>query len=102
MNPYHNLTEALEGLICQGYNKNFVLKKDCLKVRNGKEKISLNDFQVQQMYHFDDPDPKFKAIIYGVSCKKDGIKGLLVTDQDILSKNHSQEIENKFEQKSIL
>lgn len=102
MNPYHNLTEALEGLICQGYNKNFVLKKDCLKVRNGKEKISLNDFQVQQMYHFDDPDPKFKAIIYGVSCEKDGTKGLLVTDQDILSKNHSLEIENKFEQKSIL
>lgn len=102
MNPYNNLTEALEGLICQGYDRNFVLKKDCLKVRNSKEKINKNEFEVQQIYHFNDPNPKFKAIIYGVSSEKLGIKGLLVTDREVFSKNNSQEEKNKLEEKTIL
>lgn len=102
MNPYNNLTEALEGLICQGYNRNFVLKKDFLKERNSREKINKNEFEVQQIYHFVDSDSKFDAVIYGVSSEKHHIKGLIVADREILAKNNSHETKSKVDEKSIL
>lgn len=102
MNPYNNLTEALEGLICQGYDRNFVLKKDYLKVRNCKEKINYNEFEVQQIYYFDDSDPSLDAVIYGISSEQHHVKGLIIINRSILSKSDSQEIKNKLELSAIL
>jgi hypothetical protein len=97
MNPYSNLIEALEGLICQGYDRNFILKKDYLKVRNSHYKINYNEFEVQQIYYFEDPDPKSEAIIYGISSEKHHIKGLIISNEMVFSKNGFKAIKNKLQ-----
>lgn len=78
MNPYTNLTEALEGLICQGYNISFTASRGSLKARNHKYKIRYNEIQVNHAYHFRDSDPKLDAVIYAVSSKKNSIKGIVI------------------------
>ena len=97
MNPYTDLTEALEGLICQGYNINFTPEKDFIDARDHNYKVDYNEMEVRHAYHFSDPDPKLDAIIYGVSSKDHVIKGLMIISSIVLE-NGSQEIKNKFKQ----
>lgn len=78
MNPYTNLTEALEGLICQGYNISFTANKGFVNARNHKYKISYNEIQVNYAYHFRDADPNLDAVIYAVSSKKNSLKGIVI------------------------
>ncbi|MFV8269958.1 hypothetical protein ACNQGP_08470 [Flavobacterium sp. GT2N3] len=95
MNPYTNLTEALEGLICQGYNISFIAEKDFINARNHKYKIHYNEIAVDYAYQFRDPDPKLDAIIYGISSKKHCIKGLIILSCSMLLEDCSQEIKKK-------
>lgn len=101
MNPYTNLTEALAGLICQGYNINFVLEKDYLKERNSHYKINLSEFEVQHVYTFEDADPKFNAIIYGVSSEKHNVKGIIISS-DILVEKSFPKTQSKLIHQSVL
>lgn len=78
MNPYADLTEALEGLICQGYNTGFTAKKGSINARNHKYKINYSEIEINQAYHFRDPDPSLDAAIYAISSKKHSIKGILI------------------------
>ena len=92
MNPYTNLTEALEGLICQGYNINFIAEKDFINARNHKYKIHYNEIEVDCAYQFRDPDPKLNAVIYGISSKKHLIKGFTIISCSMLLENCLKEI----------
>lgn len=92
MNPYTNLTEALEGLICQGYNVNFIAKKDFLNSRDHQYKIDYSEIEVNYAYHFKDPDPKLDAIIYGISSKKHSVKGLIIISCSMLLEDGVQKI----------
>jgi len=92
MNPYTNLTEALEGLICQGYNISFIAEKDFINARNHKYKIDYNEIEVDYAYQFWDPDPKLDAIIYGISSKKHCIKGFIIISSSMLLENCLKEI----------
>ncbi|MDQ6532145.1 hypothetical protein [Flavobacterium sp. LHD-85] len=87
MNPYTNLTEALEGLMCQGYTMSFVAKKDFLNARNHNLKMNYNEIEVEYAYHFSDPDPRVNAFIYGVSSKDHIIKGLIIVNDSMLLEN---------------
>ncbi|MFH6936310.1 hypothetical protein [Flavobacterium sp. FlaQc-30] len=91
MNPYTNLTEALEGLICQGYIMSFVAKKDFLDARHHNCKIGYNEVEIEHSYHFNDPDPKLDAFIYGVSSKDHIIKGIIIVNYSISLENESKE-----------
>jgi hypothetical protein len=102
MNPYTNLTEAMEGLICQGYNISFIAKKDFINARNHKYKIDYNEIEVNYAYQFRDPDPKLDAIIYGISCKKHCIKGLIIISSSMLLENCSQEIKKNRNNNSFM
>jgi hypothetical protein len=95
MNPYTNLTEALEGLICLGYNISFIAKKDFINTRNHKYKIDYSEVEVNYAYHFKDLDPMLDAIIYGISSKKHCIKGLIIMSCLMMSENCSQEIKKQ-------
>ncbi|KRB55420.1 MULTISPECIES: hypothetical protein [Flavobacterium] len=95
MNPYTNLTEALEGLICQGYNISFIAKKNFINARNHNCKINYNEIVVNYAYHFWDPDPKLDAILYGFYSKKHCIKGLIIISCSMLLEIDSQEIEKQ-------
>ncbi|MET3029430.1 hypothetical protein [Flavobacterium sp. UW10123] len=78
MNPYTNLTEALEGLICQGYSLSFTANRGFVNARNHKYKISYSEIQINHAYHFRDSDPDLDAVIYAISSKKHSIKGILI------------------------
>ena len=75
MNPYTNLTEALTGLICQGYNANFNLENNCLSVRNHKYKVYADEFYIEDSISFEDPHQS-TAVLF-----------MLFTVLDIISKD---------------
>ena len=92
MNPYTNLTEAMEGLICQGYNISFIAEKDFINARNYKYKIHYNEIEVDYVYQFEDPNPKLDAVMYAISSKKHFIKGFIIISCSMLLENSLKEI----------
>lgn len=95
MNPYTNLTEALTGLICQGYNANFNLENNCLTVRNHKYKVYADEFYIEDSYHFEDPTPEYCCTIYVIQCTKYNIKGLMLKRDTFVLDNISEEMKEK-------
>lgn len=95
MNPYTNLTEALEGLMCQGYTMSFVANKDFLNARHHKCKMTYNEIEVEHVYHFSDPDPKIDAFIYGVSSKDHIVKGMIIVNYSMSLENESKAIKKQ-------
>jgi hypothetical protein len=102
MNPYTNLTEALEGLICQGYNISFIAEKDFINTRNHKCKIDYSEIEVNHAYDFKDEDPKLDAVIYGISCRERGIKGLIIISCSMLLENGSHKIKKNSNDNSLM
>jgi hypothetical protein len=54
MEAYDTLVEAINALKKQGYTEDFNLLEDCLECRNGKHKLTPNEFKVDKFFRFED------------------------------------------------
>jgi len=79
LNAMPTLSETLKELKAQGYTEDFNLKADCIDCRSGDLRISPADFHIDKYVRFEGAtDPGDGAIVYAISSKKYGVKGVLV------------------------
>lgn len=78
------LSETMNRLKSEGYTEDFNLKTDCIECPRQQLKISPADFQIDKFFRFEGPtDPSDSAILYAISSKKHGIKGVLVNSYGV-------------------
>jgi hypothetical protein len=74
---YATLSEAVEDLKAQGYRDELTLTDDGLF--NQAKALDPEDFQIDSFHRFEGPsDPADLSIVYAISAKELGLKGLLV------------------------
>ncbi len=80
MHTYDTLSQAVEGLKQRGYTDDLAQGGHCL-VHHGR-KLSLDpaDFEIDEFHRFEGAsDPADTSIIYAISSKRYGIKGMLIS-----------------------
>lgn len=78
---YETVSEALNDLSKRGYTTDFeVLKdQDCLVCNQTAKQLSPDEFEIDETYRFEgDTDPGDEMIVFAISAKKHGIKGVIV------------------------
>lgn len=79
MKNFETLLEAIQGLREEGYTEDFNLMQNCLECKIGDYKIFHDEFSVDHYFRFEnDTNPSDQSIIYAISSKKYGLKGILV------------------------
>ena len=76
-NQYETLSEAVDDLCSKGYTDEFELDETGLF--RGKEQLDPAKFTIDSFHRFEGPsDPADMSIVYAISSKEIGMKGLLV------------------------
>lgn len=76
-NQFSTLLECVTALEEQGYTDVFSLSEATLD--HGCESLDPSDFQVDSYHRFEGPtDPADMSVVYAVSSKKHGLKGLVI------------------------
>ena len=96
MESYETLSEAMKALKTQGYIEDFNLKQNCIECKQGDYKLLHDEFVIDKSFRFDvDEDPSDQSVLYAISSKKHGIKGVLVTGYGIYSDPITNELLEK-------
>jgi hypothetical protein len=83
---YPSLSETVDQLRQQGYTEDFHCQSDALICRNGALVLPPDDFRIDGVYRFDvDSDAADQAVLYAISSKRQGVKGLIVNGYGIYS-----------------
>ena len=100
MEGFDTMTEALDHLREKGYIEDFNLQYDCIECRDGKYKLSSNDFKIDEVFRFEgDSDPADESILYAISSEKDHLKGVLINGYGIYSDPITNEMAEKLRYK---
>ncbi len=78
---YETVSEALNDLSKRGYTTDFeVLKdQDCLVCNQTAKQLSPDEFEIDETYRFEgDTDPGDEMIVFAISAKQRGVKGVIV------------------------
>lgn len=76
---YDNLVVALQDLKKRGYTEDLNLKPDCLHCAAMELNLFTDEFEIDEMHRFEgDTDPGNSSILYAISSKNYGIKGVLI------------------------
>jgi hypothetical protein len=69
-------TEAIKELEKRGYTENFMPRFDHLEANSGQDKISPEEFEVDEILRFENTsDPDDQSILYAISSPSHGLKG---------------------------
>lgn len=75
----HALPETLKKLQSQGYTANLTPMQDHFECELGEVSLYPDDFTVDKIVRFDNTsDPDDQSILYAISAKKGGIKGVYI------------------------
>jgi hypothetical protein len=86
MENYSDLIEAITELKKQGYTEDFNLRENCIVDSTEHYKLFHDDFTVDKYFRFEnDTDPGEQCIIYAISSKKYGLKGVLINSYGVYS-----------------
>lgn len=76
---YDNLTDAIKALRKQGYSEDFNLASDCVHCSDATLRLYPEEFDIDKVFRFFGPsDPDDESILYAISSKKLGLKGILI------------------------
>jgi hypothetical protein len=79
MITYETMNEAVNGLIKRGYDHDFNVVEDSILVKQKDIRLSPEEFEIDEIYRFEgDSDPGDENIVYAISSKEHGLKGILV------------------------
>ncbi|MEP7321239.1 MAG: phosphoribosylpyrophosphate synthetase [Saprospiraceae bacterium] len=96
MESFETLSETMTYLREQGYTEDFNLKQDCIECLDGKYKILIDEFNIDQVYRFEgDTDPADESILYAISASKFNLKGVLVHGYGIYNDTTTSEMTEK-------
>src|SRR5688500_18310370 len=98
MPQYVTLSQTMNDLRKEGYVEDFNLQQNCLECRNGQFKVFADEFKIDKYFRFEgDSNPFDSAILYAISSKKHGLKGVLVNAYGIYSEPVTDELLKKLE-----
>ncbi len=90
------LIETLNELRTEGYVEDFNLQQNCLECRQGEYKVFHNEFSIDKVFRFEgESDPGDASVLYAISSKKYGLKGVLVNAYGIYSSEITDEMLRK-------
>ncbi len=93
MRDYETLSQAMNALREEGYTDEFNLAPDCIECKSGNYHIVADDIHVDHYYRFEGmTDPGDASILYAISDKKHGLKGLLVNGYGIYTEGTTDAI----------
>jgi len=79
MTTYETMNEAVNDLIKRGYEHDFNIEDDSILNKKNDLRLSPEDFEIDEIYRFEgETDPGDENIVYAVSSKTHGLKGILV------------------------
>jgi hypothetical protein len=98
MKSYDTLSQAIDGLVGEGYTEDFNLKDSALECRSGQLRLKADDFKVDKFYRFEgDSNPDDESVVYAISSDAFGIKGILVNAFGIYSETASDKLMQKLQ-----
>lgn len=78
---YGTVSQAISQLRKKGFSVDFNLKENCLVCNS--DKFKEEDFEITDVFYYEgESDPGDEATVYGIKSKS-GIKGILVTGDEI-------------------
>jgi len=96
MKSYDTLSEAIRDLQQRGYTENFNLEKDCLNCEQHGIYLCPEDFVVEEVYRFEgETDPGDENVVYAISSKDKGLRGVLVNAFGMYAEEVSAELAKK-------
>ena len=102
MKDYNNLVDALQDLKVRGYINDFNLKPYCLECVTLNLQLHPEDFEIKEMYRFeDDSTPDDNSVLYAIE-SKDAVKGVLVDAYGNYAEALSPEMAFKIRQTNIV
>jgi len=79
MGKYTTLSEAINDLTKKGYTYNFNMKEDCIECAEKQYQLEPEEFNIDKKHRFQEmSDVDNESVLYAISSKKGGLKGLLV------------------------
>lgn len=86
-----SVSEAVAYFEKQGYDKNISLRFDHLEVNNGQEKIFSDEFEVDEIFRFENTsDPDDQAVVYAISSPLHNLKGVFLESYGIYQEEISK------------
>lgn len=88
MKNYDTVSEAVNDLVKRGYTTDFNIHENgqCLICVNDSISLSPEDFEIDETHRFEgQTDPGDEMIVFAISSKKLGIKGIVVNAYGIYS-----------------
>src|ERR1700750_3264576 len=86
---YATVTDAISQLRAKGFNLDFNLEKNSLKV--GEHEYTADEFEIVDLYRYEGAsDPGDEATVYALASKS-GIKGILVSGYGISADEIAEE-----------
>lgn len=83
---YGTLSETITGLKNEGYTIDFNIQNDCLVCHQPNVALSPDEFEIDEVYRFEGAtNPDDQSILYAISSKSAGVKGILVNGYGISS-----------------
>jgi len=95
---YGTLSETMDGLKHEGYDMDFNIQGECIVCHQQNTILSPDDFEIDKVYRFEgESNPDDEAVLYALSSKKFGVKGLLVNGYGISSDEASAALVEKLQ-----
>jgi hypothetical protein len=96
MKTYNNLVEATNDLMKRGYTENLSLEGDTVDDKEKKVQMTADDFEIDEFYRFEGAsNPDDNSIVYAVTSRKYGLKGVLVNAFGTYANTSTSAIEAK-------
>ena len=94
MNSYETVTEAVNDLDKRGYIDNLNKRKNSWSLRaEERNRLSAEDFDIDEVYRFEGiSDPADEAILFAVSSKSFGVKGIVINAYGVYEDNQAFEL----------
>ena len=90
MNNYNTKAKAIIRLQERGYDKDFILKNECILCVQQGELINPDEFEITETYRFEGkPRLADNFIIYAIRAVNNDIKGILMTPYSALAEGIS-------------
>jgi rRNA maturation protein Nop10 len=98
MDNLTTLVETMNALRKEGYTEDFNLKSHCIVCGGSEIDLHPEDFSIDQVFRFyGDSDPDDESVLYAISSKIHGIKGVLVNSFGIYADSMSTELAAKLQ-----
>lgn len=83
MRDYGTLSETLSALRNEGYTLDFNIQEDVV-MDHADIQLSPDEFEIDRVYRFEGmTNPDDQSVLYAISSKKTGVKGVLVNGYGI-------------------